>query len=121
MVQSLTPGIFRLDRIDEFYSGDETTLQYKVKDAGGADVDITNATETWRLVRRAYQDRVDAELTDADTDVTLTETSPAAGEFEVTIGASATTDLWGSFTQVVQVEDSGGDTDIWAGEVILTA
>lgn len=121
MVQELSPGTFRLDRIDEWYSGDDRTIEFAVVDGSGAAIDISGATERWMLVHRAYEDRADSVLDDGAADVTLAVTDAANGTWEVDVAADATAGLWGSYTQVVEVEDAGGDTDIWAGEVILTA
>jgi hypothetical protein len=53
--------------------------------------------------------------------VTDNRVDSEAGEFELRLDPAATEDLWGVYYHRPEVEQSGGSTASWRGEVIVTA
>jgi hypothetical protein len=114
-----------LPAVEDWLAGDDRTLAFRVTDANGDGVDITNATVEWAMYERPYEsDPADAVLSGQDSDieiVTDNRVDTSVGEFEVRVDGEATADLWGEFTHRPSVEQTDGTRASWVGPVILTA
>lgn len=126
MPHELTQYVSELPTVEDWISGDDRTLAFQVVDGSGTAVDITNATVSWELYRRAYEDgSSNAVLTGADADVELVTDSRVDltnGEWEVRVGAAATeSDVWGEYHQRAIVEQDDGTTATWRGRVLIEA
>ena len=116
---------FELPDIDERLSGDDLELAFRVTDADGNGVDISDATVSWGMWERPYEDdSADAILSDADSGVeTVTDSrvDTQNGEWEVRIDGEATDDIWGEYWHRPRVEQSDGTEASWRGRIELTA
>lgn len=125
MAHELNTYVSDLPAVEDWLAGDSRTLVFTVVDSSGSAVDISNATVSWSLHDRPYEtDASTAVLSGSDSDVELVtdaRVDTTAGEWEVRVDPSATTDLWGEFTQRPVVEQQDGSTASWRGEVVLTA
>jgi hypothetical protein len=124
MVHELTPSRSELPPIDDWRTRDSRTLAYTVAvDDQGTPKDLTNDTVRWALLRKPYDGRGEAILTDADDGVTLqTEkvVDPEAGEFRVDV-AEDTVVGWGPRVQRVTIDPPGDSRQTWVGSVTVTA
>lgn len=116
---------FELPAIEDWLAGDNRVLDFVVTDADGNAIDISNATVSWSLFDRAYQnDPANAIISGDDADVEIvtdTRVDTTAGEFEVRLDSSATESLYGEYWHRPVVEQSDGSTAKWRGRAILTA
>jgi len=116
---------FELPTVEEWLAGDDRVLAFQVTDDAENPVDISNATVSWGLWTRPYQDAdPDAVLTDADSGVevvTDTRVDTTNGEFEVRVDGEATDGEFGEYCQRPLVEQSDGTEASWRGKIILTA
>src|SRR6056297_1815133 len=122
----LTQFDYELPPIEEWLSGDDRTLAFVVVDAAGDPVDISNATVTWSLHNRSYQDASDTTVLDESDSgvevVTDNRVDTTAGEFEVRIDGEATDDdIFGEYWHRPVVEQTGGTEAAWKGKIIITA
>lgn len=124
-MHDLSQHVAELPAIDDWLSGDDRVLAFRVVDADGNAVDISNATVGWSLFARPYHDDpADAVLSDADSGVELVTDSrvdTSNGEWEVRVDGAATADRWGEFTHRPVVEQSDGTRASWRGEIVLSA
>jgi hypothetical protein len=125
-MHDLTIYDYDLPAIEDFLSGDSRTLAFTVVDASGDPVDISNASVSWSLHERAYQDASDSTVLDgSDSGVELVTDSrvdTTAGEWEVRIDPSATDDgIYGQYWHRPVVEQQGGSTATWRGKLIITS
>lgn len=124
-MHDLTLFDFELPEIDDWLSGDDRVLAFRVVGADGDPVDISNADVSWMLFDRPYaDDPADAVLSGDDSGVELVTDSrvdTANGEWEVRVDGDATAELWGEFTHRPVVEQSDGTSASWIGTAILTA
>ena len=125
MATQISPYDYDLPETRDINAGDSRTFAFTVVDADGNPVDISNATVTWALFNRPYQDDpADAVLSGDDADVevvTDNRVDTTAGEFEIRLEPSATEELWGEFTQRPEVVQLGGSTASWRGTVVVSA
>lgn len=116
---------FELPDVSEWLAGDDRTLAFQVVDGDGSGVDISNATVTWSLFGREYQDDpADAILTESDSSVevvTDNRVDTSVGEFEVRIDGEATEAEYGVYYQRPVVNQSDGTNASWRGEIVITA
>jgi hypothetical protein len=108
----------RIDRIEDWVSGDSRRIRFEVSQDGSAR-DIADDDLSWRLSRRPYQ-RTDTELDDGSPGVEIVAESvfdPATGTFEVRVAPDATGGLWGEYWQTVVVDPPGDTRQSWLGQV----
>lgn len=124
-MHDLTLTAFELPTVEEWLSGDDRVLAFQVTDDSETPVDISNASVSWGLWTRPYQDTdADAVLTDADSTVevvTDNRVDTTVGEFEVRIDGEATDEEFGDYWQRPLVEQQDGTEASWRGKIILTA
>lgn len=124
MVHELTPSRTELPPIDDWRTRDSRTLAYTVAvDDSGTPKDITNDAVRWSLLRKPYDERADAILTDESGGVTLqTEqvVDPTAGEFRVDVDEDAVVG-WGPRFQRVTLDPPDDSRQTWVGPVTVTA
>ena len=125
MPHQLSQYVSELLTVEDWLSGDDRTLNFVVVDNDANPVNIDDATVEWNLYDRPYNDDPsNAVISGSDSDVELVTDSrvdTSAGEWEVRIDGSATSDLWGQYHQRPVVEQSDGTRASWLGPVILTA
>jgi len=112
---------YSLPDLVEWPAGDSRELNFTVE-TNGAAKDLSDDTITWHLLEKPYDALGDAVLSGDDPGVdvrTDAVVDPAAGEFRVDITGGATSGLWGSFTQRIEIDPPGDDTQTFAGDVIL--
>jgi len=116
---------FELPTVEEWLAGDDRVLAFQVTDDSETPVDISNASVSWGLWTRPYQDTdADAVLTDADSGVevvTDNRVDTTNGEFQVRVDGEATDDEYGAYWQRPLVEQPDGTEASWRGKIILTA
>lgn len=121
MATTLDNGRFELPDITDWYAGDSRILAFTVE-RDGTLIDLTNATITWGLWEKAYQEEeADAILTGDSAGVEIVTDSRVDaenGEFEVRLDPEATEDIYGEFWHRPQVTQ-GGTTASWRGRVLL--
>jgi hypothetical protein len=122
----LTQYDYELPDIEAWISGDSRTLAFQVVDADGDGVDISGASVSWAMYRRAYEDDpANAVLTGSDSGVELVtdnRVNSAEGDWEVRINPSATeADIYGQYFHRPSVEQSDGSRASWRGRIVLTA
>ena len=125
-MHDLTIYDYDLPAIEDFLSGDSRSLTFTVVDAAGDPVDISNATVSWSMSERAYQDASDSTVLDgSDAGVELVTDSrvdTTAGEWEVRIDPAATEDdIYGTYYHRPVVEQADGSTATWRGKLVITA
>lgn len=105
-----------IESIEDWPKGDTRILPFSVidEDAGGEDMDITNADISWRLRDSVREEEV---LSLDDEYVTLTITDALSGEFEITIEKEATEDISGNFREIIEIVDPEGRRHSWTGRV----
>jgi hypothetical protein len=117
--------VFELPTVEDWISGDDRKLAFKVTDGAGNGIDIADATVSWALYDRPYEDDTsNAVLTDSDSDVDLITSAgvdPAVGEWEVNVGGAATEEEWGRYHQRPKVEAADGSVATWVGTVLIQA
>ena len=121
MVTQLSPQRFDLPKIDGWAAGDNRQLSFVVTQ-DGEPKDITTDDIRWQLLERPYHDSTDAVLSGESSGVEIRTDSvvdPEAGEFRVDIAASATSGLWGEFTQRVVVDPPNDTQQTWRGGVVI--
>lgn len=121
MATTLDNGRFELPDITDWYAGDSRILAFTVE-RDGTLIDLTNATITWGLWEKAYQEEeADAILTGDSAGVEIVtdaRVDAANGEFEVRLAPEATEDMWGEYWHRPEVTQ-GGTTASWRGRVLL--
>jgi len=124
-MHDLNEYVSELPTVEDWISGDDRKLAFKVTDGEGNGIDIGDATVSWALYDRPYgDDTSNAVLTDGDADVDLVTSAgvdPTVGEWEVDVGGAATEEEWGEFTQRPKVEASDGTVATWRGTVLIEA
>jgi len=115
-----------LPDVEDYISGDDRTLAFRVVDADGNAVDISNATVSWSLHSRAYQDSSDSTVLDGSDSgvelVTDTRVDTTNGEWEVRIDGEATEDgIYGDYYQRPKVEQQDETVASWRGKIIVEA
>ena len=124
-MHDLSQHVFILPTIDDWVAGDDRELVFRVVDAEGDPVDISQADVAWRLFERAYHDaESDAVLSGSDSGVELVTDSrvdTSAGQWAVRVDGAATNDEWGAFYHRPRVEQADGTVASWRGEIVLTA
>ena len=124
MVHELAPSRSELPPIDDWRTRDSRTLAYTVAvDDQGTPKDITNDAVRWSLLRKPYDDRDDAIVTDESPGVTLqrdTVVDPESGEFRVDVAEDAVV-AWGPRYQRVTLDPPGSSRQTWVGPVTITA
>ena len=121
MVTQLSPQRFDLPKIDGWAAGDNRQLLFVVTQDGDPK-DITTDDIRWQLLERPYHDSTDAVLSGESSGVEVRRdgvVDPEAGEFRVDIGASATSGLWGEYTQRVVVDPPSDTQQTWRGSVVI--
>jgi len=101
---------YSLPDLVEWPAGDSRELNFTVE-TNGAAKDLSDDTITWHLLEKPYDALGDAVLSGDDPGVDV--------EFRVDITGGATSGLWGSFTQRIEIDPPGDDTQTFAGDVIL--
>lgn len=121
MATTLDNGRFELPEITDWFAGDSRILTFTVE-RDGTLVDLTNATITWGLWEKAYQEETaDAVLTGDSSGVEIVTDSRvdiANGEFEVRLDPEATEDVWGEYWHRPEVTQAG-TTASWRGRILL--
>ena len=124
MVYELEPSRSELPPIDDWRTRDSRTLSYVVTvDEEGTPKDLTNDAVRWSLLRKPYDERDDAILTDADEGVSVRREGVVdadAGEFRVDVGED-TVDGWGPRFQRVTIDPPDESRQTWVGRVTVTA
>jgi hypothetical protein len=109
---------YQIETIDDWPSGDTRVFPFVVKDEDSSDenFDLQGATFTWQL-----KDTISSEivLDDSDTGVNIDVTDEAGGEFEVKVEKEVTSDLEGTFREIIKIEDSRGNKTTWNGRVVI--
>ena len=113
MVYELEPSRSELPPIDDWRTRDSRTLSYVVTvDDDGTPKDLTNDAVRWSLLRKPYDGRADAILTDADDGVSVRR--------EGVVDADAVTE-WGTAFQRVTLDPPDDSRQTWVGRVTVTA
>jgi len=102
-------------RSDPIPRTDTKLLPFTIVDDTGDAVDLTGATITWELRKRASYD---AALTLDDEGVSITDRDNEAGEFTVRIEQDATEGLeFTTYRERLRIVDGVGNQTTWIGEV----
>ncbi len=124
-MHELSMHVAELPDVDDWLSGDSRELAYQVVHANGDPIDISDASVSWALYRREYEDQPsDAVLSESDSGVeviTDSRVDSANGEFKVRVSASATEGLHGELYHRPEVEQQDGTTASWRGRVVIEA
>ena len=97
------------------FSGDSKTLQVTVRDENAAVVDLSGATIQWKLAKTAGSDNPQVSKS---TTSGITVTDAANGVFQVSVDATDTADLSGTYYHEAEVIDaSSNKTTVMAGYV----
>jgi len=90
----------------EMFSGDNKILSVSVVDSAGVAVDLTSATASWQLARSNDAAPLIQKATGGSG---IVITDAAGGVLEITLSASDTDALKGSFYHELQVIDTSGN------------
>lgn len=124
MPHEISPSRSTLPPIEDWRTGDSRRLAYTVTvDDQGTPKDITEDELSWSLLRKPYQERADALLTDESSGVHIRRspyTDPTAGEFEVRIEEDTLSE-WGGFWQRVVLDPLDDTRQSWLGTVSVSS